>query len=232
MTNYLARWRTTYRTAARNGVTLSDTLQAFLVLRRAGLNQDSRRQAFASAGGVLEIAALSRTLMSLYPDEELKAYDRNFKNKGNRSNMVGEVRLTSTTKDFEKGEAHVTFEDDDDDHDAPGFSLNEAECNVVEQEIADSEQRLETAALAFREAKFRSNALKKARGFGPKEYTAKTTKFKRFGRKKFGGRKAYAATGDEDSAYETAFEAFDDDDSEAEIQGAALKADFRRQKQK
>ena len=79
MSAYLANWRTAYRKAETRGVTLSDTLQAFLLLRRSGLSQDSRRQAFASGGGVLEVATIGRQLLSLYPDEELSQYDRQYR---------------------------------------------------------------------------------------------------------------------------------------------------------
>jgi len=76
---YIARFRAVIRRSSAAGLTLPETLQAYLLLRRASLGRDDRRSVLASAGGELDPAQIINALKQLYPEEEMFSYDRAFK---------------------------------------------------------------------------------------------------------------------------------------------------------
>ena len=66
-----------------------------MLLRKSGLGRDDRRSALASAGGDLDLAAISKTLVNPYPDEELQAYDRTGKRRGHANVARGSPKSPS-----------------------------------------------------------------------------------------------------------------------------------------
>ena len=60
MLGYISRFRAAYRKMQRHGVTeVPELIQTYFLLRRAGLSLEDRRLALASAGGELDLGAVT-----------------------------------------------------------------------------------------------------------------------------------------------------------------------------
>ena len=159
MGNYISRFRTSVRKATSLNVNIPDELVAFLMLRKSALAREDRRMVLSSAGGVLDATAIATALKNLYPDEELRLYDKSGKNKRMQAAQSNLVESMS--------EAYASFlqETDDDDDDlefvnqasgvlADAF-LTKEEQEELDAEMADCEaveDELEEAYFTYREA--------------------------------------------------------------------------------
>ena len=76
MKQWIAKANYAYRQAEQKGAALPAVYIAFLLRRRSGLTRDDRRSVLVANGGILEVGGLANQLKRLYPDEELRVYDR------------------------------------------------------------------------------------------------------------------------------------------------------------
>lgn len=164
MKTWMAKANYAFRKAEARGAALPPVYIAFLILRRSGLSRDDRRSVLVANGGQLEPAGIANTLKRLYPDEELKEYDRTHH------------RAFAATGG---GDGDESNDDEDDDDDEEGNVVVEAYDYLVRgaeqpggpealqqyETCCAAMQETEESYLAFREAKRRSRMIENARGF-------------------------------------------------------------------
>ena len=130
MQNYISRFRTAVRKATSLNIQVPDELVAFLMLRKSALGREDRRLVLSSAGGVLDVTAISVALKNLYPDEELKLYDKNSRN---RRQHQGQSNLA----DMLDKDASAFFAEDDADEEEEEAAFN-ADANEIMGSLADA----------------------------------------------------------------------------------------------
>lgn len=174
MPNYIARFRTYVRRSATLSIKIPDELQAFLLLRKASLARDDRRGVLSSAGGILDLMAISTSPKNIYPDGERQPYDRQYRNK---KQTLHPAAFANVMQKFEDDCDECMAGSDDDDGDtsdrgkcADGF-VTEEEQGDTDAEFQDCEgalDELEEVYITYREAKARSQAIRNARGYRPR----------------------------------------------------------------
>ena len=96
MISYLANIRAACRKVQNRGIVVPDDLQAFLVLRRSSLSPEDRKLVLATAGGDLDLGAITTALKNLFAEDELRKADKKWeqeRDRGRAGARVAEANL-------------------------------------------------------------------------------------------------------------------------------------------